>query len=104
MDFGEKVRKLRLEKDVSLQDIYVTTGISKGTMSRYETGQRNPTLDTLLRLSKYFHVSIDYLAGLSDIQSPKYSLTELASMYNQLTDDQKVKAILFINKLLEEQK
>ena len=37
---------------------------------RYECGESEPTLSTLIRLADYFHVSLDYLAGRTDDPTP----------------------------------
>jgi len=38
--------------------------VSKGIISLWENGLRELTLSSLIRLSKFFNVSLDYLAGL----------------------------------------
>lgn len=41
-------------------------GISNTALSNYETGYRQPDLDTLKQLAKYYHISIDELVGASN--------------------------------------
>lgn len=42
------------------------TGIPSSNISRYETGERKPDIDTLVRLADFLNCSVDYLLGRSD--------------------------------------
>ena len=64
--FGERLRDLRIEKNVGQVELAISLGVSKGIISLWENGLREPKLSSLIALSKYFKVSIDYLAGLED--------------------------------------
>ena len=64
--FGETLKELRLERKVNQVELAQAIGVSKGIISLWENGLREPTLTNLVALAKYFDVSIDYLAGLSD--------------------------------------
>lgn len=57
--------ELRKTKDVSQQDIADYLGVSRVTISNYETGRRDPDTSTLGKLASYFNVSVDYLLGNS---------------------------------------
>ena len=62
-----RLRDLRLNQGISQKVIADYLGCSTVVYSRYETGSREPSMDTLMRLADYFNVSIDYLTGKSDI-------------------------------------
>lgn len=62
-----RLRDLRLNQGLSQKVIADYLGCSTVVYSRYETGSREPSMDTLTRLADYFNVSIDYLTGKSDI-------------------------------------
>ena len=64
--FAERLRELRLVKKIGQIQLANEIGVSKGIISLWENGLREPTLSSLILLSRYFCVSIDYLAGLSD--------------------------------------
>ena len=55
-------------------------GVSQQTISKYENGSREPDLENLIRMSKVFHVTTDYLLGLSEPTST-YLLHEEESNY-----------------------
>ena len=40
--------------------------MSQNTISRYETGEREPGIAELLKIADYFNVSVDYILGLTD--------------------------------------
>lgn len=64
--FGEKLKELRLERKMGQVDLAQAIGVSKGIISLWENGLREPTLANLVAIAKYFEVSIDYLAGLEN--------------------------------------
>lgn len=60
-----RIRSLRRARGISQKVIADYLGCSTVVYSRYETGARAPSIDTLQRLAKYYDVSIDYLVGNS---------------------------------------
>ncbi|MBQ7236803.1 MAG: helix-turn-helix transcriptional regulator [Clostridia bacterium] len=64
--FGEKLKELRTEKNVGQVELAKAINVSKGIISLWENGLREPKLSNLISVSKYFKVSIDYLAGLEE--------------------------------------
>ena len=65
-NFARKLKELRMEKNVGQVELSNAIGVSKGIISLWENGLREPKLSNLILLSKYFEVSIDSLAGLED--------------------------------------
>lgn len=61
MSLGEKIKKLRKERNMSLEDLAKLLNVSSMTVSRYERDLIEPNLKTLKELSRIFNVSIDYL-------------------------------------------
>ena len=64
--FGEKLKELRTEKNVGQVELAKAINVSKGIISLWENGLREPKLSNLISVSKYFKVSIDYLTGLEE--------------------------------------
>lgn len=64
--FGEKLKELRLENNVSQTELATALLVSNGIISLWENGLREPKLSNLISIAKFFKVSIDYLAGLED--------------------------------------
>lgn len=55
------LREVRKQKGYNQQKVAMALNISREALSYYETGKRNPDLEMLVALSKYFNKSIDYL-------------------------------------------
>ena len=66
MDYVIRMRNLREDNDKTQQQIAEVLGTSQTMYSRYERGINEMPIRCLLTLCKYYHVSADYLLGLSD--------------------------------------
>ena len=62
------LKPIRKQKRLSQLKVAMDLSISREALSYYENGKRSPDLNMLLRLSKYFNVSIDYLITGRDFQ------------------------------------
>jgi transcriptional regulator with XRE-family HTH domain len=61
---GERIRKIREEKNISQQEIAVACDFEKSSMSRIEAGRTNPTVTTLYKISKALGVTIKDLMDI----------------------------------------
>lgn len=59
-----RLRQLREEKDLKQTTVASDLGVSRTTLSNYEAGMR-PSIENAIALAKYYHVSLDYIIGLS---------------------------------------
>ena len=64
--FCERLKELRLEKGVGQVELATKINVSKGIISLWENGLREPKLSNLIVLARFFEVSIDYLVGLEN--------------------------------------
>ena len=64
--FSERLKTLRTEKQLGQIELASILDVSKGTISLWENGLREPKLSNLVNIARYFSVSIDYLAGLEE--------------------------------------
>lgn len=64
LTFGEKLRDLRKEKNISQIELAKQLGVGKSIISLWEINQCEPTLTKLIAIANFFNVSIDYLAGI----------------------------------------
>lgn len=69
-NFSDRFRKLRKEKEQTLEELAVILNTTKTTLSRYENGKRIPDADFIILASKYFNCTSDYLLGISDLSKP----------------------------------
>lgn len=63
-----RLKELRKEKKLTQSDVAKHLGISIQAYSHYELGTAEPTIDNLIKLAKYYDVSVDYLIGANDIK------------------------------------
>jgi len=73
-EVGPRLRKLRTHRGVTLTELSATTGISKSTLSRLESGQRKPSLELLLPIAQAHGVPLDDLVGAPEIGDPRIRL------------------------------
>ena len=59
--FRERLKELRLENGLSQQKLANELGFCNQTISFWETGSREPDLDTLLKIANYFEISVGEL-------------------------------------------
>ena len=71
---GPRLRELRRQREVTLNDLAEATGISVSTLSRLESGQRRPTLELLLPLARVHGVSLDELVDAPATGDPRVQL------------------------------
>lgn len=74
---SDNIRYLRAQKQFSQQKIADDLIITRGRYSKYEDGASDPPLDILLRISHYFHVSIDILLSVNMNLIPSKDLIKL---------------------------
>ncbi len=70
MDYITRIRNLREDSDKTQQDIADYLGTSQTMYARYERGANEMPVRHLIKLAKYYHVTLDYICGLSDIKNP----------------------------------
>ncbi|HJP75745.1 MAG TPA: XRE family transcriptional regulator [Pseudonocardiaceae bacterium] len=68
---GPRLRALRRRREVTLTELAEATGISESTLSRLESGDRQPTLKLLLPLARAHGVPLDELVGAPAIGDPR---------------------------------
>lgn len=64
--FGRRLNELRLSKSLKIKDVAAEIGLSPMAYNHYEWGDREPSLDVLIKLCELFDVSADYLIGRTD--------------------------------------
>ena len=64
VEFGKRLRSLRLQNNLSQKQLAAQIGVRNSMISFYEMGDRQPSLDVIIKLASVFHVSADYLMGL----------------------------------------
>ena len=76
---GERLKKLRTERGLSLASLEKEVKISSSTLGYYENNEKDPTVTRLAEIAKFYNVSLDYIAGLSEV---KYIDASQQEIYN----------------------
>lgn len=71
---GPRLKRLRSQRGITLEDLSRITGISKSTLSRLENGGRRPSLELLLPLAQAYRVPLDELVGAPEVGDPRVRL------------------------------
>ena len=61
-----RLKELRKKKNISQLRLATELNTTQNTISRYETGEREPGIDELIKIADYFNVSVDYLVGRTE--------------------------------------
>lgn len=63
---NDQIKKLRQATGISQIDLASALGVTKQSISNWENDNIMPSIEMLIKISKYFNVSTDYLLGLSE--------------------------------------
>lgn len=61
--FSERLKDLRIKKDLTLNKLAKEVNICKSTLSYYERGEREPSIKHVKTLADYFNVNFEWLCG-----------------------------------------
>jgi transcriptional regulator with XRE-family HTH domain len=61
-----RLKELRKKKGLSQLRLATELNTTQNTISRYETGEREPGIDELIKIADYFNISVDYLIGRTE--------------------------------------
>lgn len=70
MNMKLRIRDMREDRDLTQQQIATYLMCDQSLYSKYERGERDVPLHIMIKLAKFYHTSIDYLAGLTDQKTP----------------------------------
>ncbi len=94
--FSLRIKQLRLDNNMSQEELGKLVGISKVSVWQWENGINYPNNETLLKLADYFQVSTDYLLGKSDIRNInnenedyRIAFDDIGKDYAELEDSEK---------------
>ncbi|MBQ4510380.1 MAG: helix-turn-helix transcriptional regulator [Clostridia bacterium] len=65
-----RIRDLREDRDITQEKLAKELGMWLNTYRNYEAGHREPPFAFMVQLAKYYNVTLDYLAGLTDNPKP----------------------------------
>lgn len=70
MQYYPRIRDLREDRDLTQDQLVEILKMHKTTYTNYEQGKREPPFAFIIQLAKFYDVTIDYIAGLTNIPAP----------------------------------
>ncbi len=83
---GNNLKKLRIEKGWSQFDLATKLDVSQTSVAHYEAGTRQPTIETLIKLSSTFQVSVDSLLGVQQSSEGATLDLSMSELSNQMIE------------------
>ena len=66
MMFSERIKEIRLARNMTQVDLSRELNVTKQSVSNWENDNIQPSIDMLIKIASYFSVSCDYLLGLDE--------------------------------------
>lgn len=70
MDYRERFKNLRIDKDLKQQDVATICNVSDATVGHWENRKREMSIDSITKLCIFYNVSADYILGLTKNKKP----------------------------------
>ena len=83
LDISENIYRLRHERKITQEQLAAFIGVTKASVSKWETGQSTPDIILLPQLAAYFDVSVDALIGYR----PQLSKEQIQKLYQEFASD-----------------
>ncbi|NSG21534.1 helix-turn-helix transcriptional regulator, partial [Blautia obeum] len=83
---SEKIKELRTDLKMNQKNFSAAIGIRQSTLSSYENGVVTPSNDVLLTIAQKFHVSLDWLFGLSENKVQISTLSDILWVLLQMNE------------------
>ena len=107
MAFYQRLKDLKEDADLTQREAAELIGVSMNHYGKYERGETDIPLEKAVILADYYEVTLDYLAGRSNIKnhvSNKAQLIHLAELFSQLNAENKARIEERMLEMLEKQK
>ncbi len=107
MEFKDRIKLLRETSNLSLTQLALEFGKTESAVRAWELGRTKPDVDTIIKISKYFDCTSDYLLGLSDFKNNEEKnkflimFNDTFTIFNNLDTSDKNKIIKILNIILK---
>lgn len=95
---GQKISELRHKQQMTQEELAIKVGVSKQTISNWETGLKTPRMGAIQKIAELFHVTKGYI-----IEGEEENSRRLLSIFEKLNSERQQSVISFAGKKLEEQ-
>ena len=66
MKFKDRIKELRISKNLSQQQLADKLGLSQSAVAKWEVDKTEPTASAIIAIAKFFNETTDYILGLED--------------------------------------
>lgn len=101
---GKRLKILRENRNLTQTRLGEEIGVVRSQVSMYESDERTPSPDVLVKIAKFFDCSLDYLFGLSDVKESAISYSKTATVLSPEEEEKAKKVIEFIKSLTSDGK
>ncbi|CZR98724.1 HTH-type transcriptional regulator Xre [Clostridioides difficile] len=91
MNFGQRLKEMRVQKNLTGEELGKILNVTKVAISNWESGRRFPSQDILISIADYFDISLDFLLCRENEKQ--------AFFHNKVNQENLEKIILLFNKL-----
>ena len=96
MSFGKRLLEARKNKNISQEELAKKLGTKGPVIGRYEGDEAKSPIEAAAKMADILEVSLDYLAGATDIELDKKTLNRILEL-QKLPEDVKDKLFYFID-------
>ena len=93
MTIGERLRRLRLSRNWSQEEVARQIGVTRSAYSHYEINSRQPIYDTICKLAIIFDVSIDYLINFDNEDHQPEETKRLLKLWQSMDEQTREQAL-----------
>ena len=97
---SERIKELRTDLKMNQKNFSAAIGIRQSTLSSYENGVVTPSNEVLLTIAQKFHISLDWLFGLSENKIQISTLSDVILVLLQMNESNELRYELDINNKL----
>jgi transcriptional regulator with XRE-family HTH domain len=101
MDIGNKITELRKQHNFSQTELAKQLGASRTIVGNYERNENTPSIDMILKLSKVFNVSVDYLVGEGQLANYDKEVLKRIEDIEQLDKETQNKLFFLIDNVVQ---
>ena len=96
LKMGAYLKKLRSEKDLTQEELAEKFGVTRRTVSRWETGYNLPDIDILIEMSDFYNVELKELlqGGIKNMENKEKETAILVDDYNKTNNNKSYKVVL----------
>jgi transcriptional regulator with XRE-family HTH domain len=104
LNIGERITQLRKQQNLSQEQLAKKTEVSRTIIGNYERNTNTPSIEVLIKLSKVFNVSMDYMIGEGELSTIDKDLLKRIEDIEKVDDDTRKHLFFLIDNVIQNYK